>query len=128
MRLEHALVLNRYFHALFNARDLTELKSLLAGQTEGPSPLGQSYLYGALLGRVQDATLRDKLGEYDARVMGYEARLAKARGQFAFKYFQYLGLLYTEIFLEPVDGGTGGVPGRPERFSATAETRRAFTA
>ncbi len=100
MRLEHALVLNRYFHALFDARDLTELKSLLAGQTEGPSPLGQSYLYGALLGRVQDAALRDKLAEYDARVMGYEARLAKARGQFAFKYFQYLGLLYTEIFLD----------------------------
>jgi hypothetical protein len=49
---------------------------------------------------VQDAALRDKLAEYDARVMGYEARLAKARGQFAFKYFQYLGLLYTEICLD----------------------------
>jgi len=32
--------------------------------------------------------------------MSYETRLAKARGQFAFKYFQYLGLLYTEIFLD----------------------------
>lgn len=99
MRLEHALVLNRYFHGLFDARDLTELKQPLNVQ-EGRAADGQSYFYGALLGRVQDAALRDKLAEYDARVMGYEARLAKARGQFAFKYFQYLGLLYTEIFLD----------------------------
>ena len=99
MRLEHALVLNRYFHGLFDARDLTELKQPLNVQ-EGRASDGQSYFYGALLGRVQDAALRDKLAEYDARVMSYEARLAKARGQFAFKYFQYLGALYTEIFLD----------------------------
>lgn len=99
MRLEHALVLNRYVHGLFEARDLAELKQPLNVQ-EGRAADGQSYFYGALLGRVQDATLRDKLAEYDARVMSYEARLAKARGQFAFKYFQYLGLLYTEIFLD----------------------------
>jgi hypothetical protein len=91
--------LNRYFHGLFDARDLTELKQPLNVQ-EGRAADGQSYFYGVLLGRVQDAALRDKLAEYDARVMGYEARLAKARGQFVFKYFQYLGLLYTEIFLD----------------------------
>jgi len=99
MRLEPALVLNRYFHGLFDARDLTELKQPLNVQ-EGRASDGQSYFYGALLGRVQDTVLRDKLAEYDARVMSYEVRLAKARGQFAFKYFQYLGLLYTEIFLD----------------------------
>jgi hypothetical protein len=69
MRLEHALVLNRYFHALLGARDLTELKQPLAVQ-EGRAADGQSYFYGALLGRVQDAALRGKLAEYDARVMG----------------------------------------------------------
>ena len=99
MRLEHALVLNRYFHGLFDARDLTELKQPLNVQ-EGRAGDGQSYFYGVLLGRVQGAALRDRLAEYDARVMSYEARLAKARGQFVFKYFQYLGLLYTEIFLD----------------------------
>lgn len=99
MRLEHALLLNRYFHALFGARDLTELKQPLNMQ-EGRAADGQSYFYGALLGRAQDAALRDKLADYDARVMGYEAQLARARGQFAFKYFQYLGVLYTEIFLD----------------------------
>lgn len=41
-----------------------------------------------------------KLQEYDTRVVGYETRLAKARGGFAFKYFQYLSLLYAEVFLD----------------------------
>ena len=99
MRLEQALILNRYFHALFDARDLSELKQPLNLQ-EGRAADGQSYFYGALLERAQDAALRDRLAEYDARVIAYEARLAKARGQFEFKYFQYLGLLYTEIFLD----------------------------
>lgn len=99
MRLEQSLVLNRYFHSLFGARGLGELKQPLNVQ-EGPAGDGQSYFHGALLGRVRDARLREQLREYDARVMGYEARLVKARGSFAFKYFQYLCLLYTEIFLD----------------------------
>lgn len=70
MRLEHALILNRRFHALFDARDLTELKQPSNVQ-EGPAADGQSYFYGPLLGRAQDAALRNKLAEYDARVMGY---------------------------------------------------------
>ena len=73
MRLEHAQILNRYFHALFDARDLTELKSLLAGQTEGPSPLGQSYLYGRYWGAFRTRCCGTSWREYDARVMGYQA-------------------------------------------------------
>jgi hypothetical protein len=41
MRLEHALVLNRYFHALLDARDLTELKQPMNVQ-EGRAADGQS--------------------------------------------------------------------------------------
>jgi hypothetical protein len=41
MRLEHALVLNRYFHGWFDARDLTELKQPLNVQ-EGRAADGQS--------------------------------------------------------------------------------------
>jgi len=99
MRLEQSLVLGRYFHGLFNARDLAELKQPMNVQ-EGAAGDGQSYFYGALVGRVRDEAVQAKLSEYDARVMNHEARLAKARGRFAFKYFQYLGVLYTEIFLD----------------------------
>jgi hypothetical protein len=99
VRLEQSLVLNRYFHRLFGARGLQDLKQPLNVQ-EGPAGDGQTYFYGALLGRVEDKRLRERLHEYDSRILGYESRLAKARGRFSFKYFQYLCLLYTEIFLD----------------------------
>ena len=99
MRLEQSLVLNRYFHSLFGARGLEELKQPLNVQ-EGSAGDGQSYFYGALLGRVRDERLRAKLKDYDVRVMGYEARLSRSREPLSFKYFQYLALLYTETFLD----------------------------
>ncbi len=99
MRLEQSLVLNRYFHSLFGTRALQQLKQPLNVQ-EGPAGDGQSYFYGALIGRVEDGKLQERLHEYDSRILGYESRLAKARGSFSFKYFQYLCLLYGEIFLD----------------------------
>ncbi len=99
MRLERSLILNRYFLSLFGAKRLEELKQSLNVQ-EGPAGDGQTYFYGALVGRAADLKLRKKLAGYDARIIAYEALLAKARGSFSFKYFQYLSLLYTEIFLD----------------------------
>lgn len=85
MRLEQSLILNRYFHNLFEARGLQDLKQSLNVQ-EGSAGDGQTYFHGALVGRVRDAHLRKKLSEYDARIIGYESRLAKARGSFSFNY------------------------------------------
>jgi hypothetical protein len=102
VRLEQFLVLNRYLNSRLGARSLGDLKSGLQRIQEGRAGDGQSYFYGALVGQVRDADLREKLRDYDSRVMGYEARLAKARGSFSFKYFQYLCLLYAEIYLDRV--------------------------
>jgi hypothetical protein len=114
VRLEQSLVLNRYFHRLFNADGLEALKEPLNVQ-EGSAGDGQSYFYRVLSGRVQDPALEVKLAGYDARVMGYEARLAKARGSFAFKYFQYLAVLYTEVFLDRLTD-------EPQGFTADLNT------
>jgi hypothetical protein len=99
VRLEQSLILNRYFHNLFDARGLPELKQPLNVQ-EGPAGDGHTYFYGALSGRVEDERLEEKLQGYDSRILDYESRLAKARGSFSLKYFQYLSLLYTEIYLD----------------------------
>lgn len=100
MRLEQSLVLNRYFHSLFGARGLEDLKPVLARTQEGPGSDGQSHFFHALAGQKGLRLRADKVREYDARVMAYEARLTQARGRFVFKYFQYLCLLYAEIFLD----------------------------
>src|SRR3990170_4999793 len=100
MRLEQSLVLNRYSHGLLGARGLEDLKPLLARTEEGAAADGQSRFFSVLAGQQGLRLPEDRLGEYDARIVGYEARLARSRGRFAFKYFQYLALLFTEIFLD----------------------------
>jgi hypothetical protein len=72
----------------------------LSGCKDGVAGDGQSHFFHALASQKNLAIPEETLGEYDARVMAYEVRLAKARGGFSFKYFQYLALLYTEIFLD----------------------------
>lgn len=100
-RLEEYLVLNRYLHHLLGAEDFETLKNLLRPLPEGPDGTGQSHFFGRLVTQPDLRIPRDRLEEYDRRVMVYEARLRQARRDFqGFRYFQYLALLYTEIFLD----------------------------
>ena len=100
MRLEQSLVLNRYCHSLFGAGNFVDLAQVLRREEEGPSADGQSRFFHALAGLRGRHIPEERLSKYDRRVMGHEARLARARGSFALKYFQYFSLLYAEIFLD----------------------------
>jgi hypothetical protein len=82
------------------ARGLEDLKQVLVRVEEGPGPDGQSRFFHAIAGLKGLRLPEEKLQEHDARLVGYESRLAKARGGFVFKYFQYLSLLYAEIYLD----------------------------
>jgi hypothetical protein len=105
MKLEHSLVLNRWLHAQLGAREIADLKDDLA-QPEPAAP-GESPFLSALLERrgvrLDEADLR----AYDGRIREYEQRLSEARGGFAWKYFQYLALLYTEVYLDRLTRGPG---------------------
>lgn len=104
MNLERSLVLNRFLHSLFGADRFDDLRRTLRDLEEGPGPDGHSRFFHALAGRTGlDRELARNLADYDLRVMDYEARLAKRRRAEpfrSFKYFQYLALLYTEIYLD----------------------------
>jgi len=100
MRLEHSLILNRYCHHLLGADDLGDLKQALFRVQEGPSGDGQSFFVGNLIGRQGLLVDRAALLRYDANIMAYEHRLSRNRSGFSFKYFQYLALLFTELYLD----------------------------
>lgn len=103
MNLERSLVLNRFLHGLFGAECLEDLRGALKDEEEGPGPDGHSSYFHVLAGRTGLRMDRRRLADYDLRILGYESELAKARRaeRFrTFKYFQYLALLYTEIFLD----------------------------
>jgi len=100
-RLEDYLVLNRYMHHLLGVEDFETLKNLLRPIPEGPDRNGQSHFFGRLATQPDLLVPQDRLGEYDRRVLAYEKQLRRARrGFLGFRYFQYLALLYTEIFLD----------------------------
>lgn len=103
MNLERSLVLNRYIHSLFGVEQFDDLRRGLNDQEEGPGPDGHSRFFHVLGGKVGLRLDRRMLADYDRRILGYEARFAKNRRAEpfrTFKYFQYLALLYSEVFLD----------------------------
>ena len=100
MSLEHHLVRNRWLLSRFGVANFTELKSGIESAPEGPRGDGQSEF----LGHLSNVNLNiewNKLEGYDRRVMDLERELSRARSGFrAFKYFQYLALLFTELWLD----------------------------
>jgi hypothetical protein len=103
MNIDRSLVLNRYFHSLFGAERFEDLRRELKEQEEGARPDGRSGFSYVLSGRRGVTIEVRSLEEYDRRIMEYEAVLAKKRKAEpfkSFKYFQYLTLLYTEVFLD----------------------------
>ncbi len=110
MNLDRSLVLNRFLHGLFGAERFDDLRHALKDQEEGPGPDGHSRFFHVLAGRSGLRIDRGSLTEYDTRILGYEARLAKQRRVEpfrTFKYFQYLALLYTEIYLDRLTADPG---------------------
>lgn len=103
MNLERSLILNRFYHNLLGAERFDDLRRALREQEEGPVPDGHSRFFHVLVGRSGCKLDQQAFAQYDLRIMEYEARLAKSRRSEpfkTFKYFQYLALLYTEIFLD----------------------------
>ena len=100
MSLERNQVRNRWLLYRFGVTSFTELQSGLDSANEGPRGDGHSHF----LGHLETASLRidwNKLEGYDLRVMDLERELARARSGFrAFKYFQFLALLFTEVWLD----------------------------
>lgn len=84
MSLDGHLVLNRWLDSQFGAEDSESSKSVLVAQEEGPSGDGRRLFFRALAGRRGKKLAEEKLREYDARVVDYEARLARARSGLRF--------------------------------------------
>ncbi|MDP9750290.1 DEAD/DEAH box helicase family protein [Thermoanaerobacter pentosaceus] len=95
MKLEKSLVLYKFFINLFDDKDLI---GNLKGRDEGYDTIGRSYFVDSLIGLKPD--WEQKLLEYDQRIKRYAEHIGKRRENFNLKYFQYLAVLFTEIFLE----------------------------
>jgi hypothetical protein len=100
MKFEKHLVLNKYFLGLFGFNDFNELREKLKDTEEGYDSQGRSYFVDVLIGLKPK--WEELLLKYDETIKEYVEKLRQNRRQpnFNLKYFQYLAILFTEIFLD----------------------------
>ena len=101
------LILNRYLLRLFGVRNLEDLKNKLDNENLiGLADDGQSkFLYALLSPLVPNLISEDDLRRYDLNIVRHWQRITKRRNRqsghtLEMKYFQYLSLLFTEIYLD----------------------------
>ncbi len=103
-KLQDALVLFKFVLSLLGCKDLEALsRELKDPALEGLNDEGESLLYHALVQHMHDTYIsREQLYEYDQNIVRHTREINEKRGdeKIQWKYFQYLALLFTEIYLD----------------------------
>lgn len=101
-RLDDYLVLNSFMNSLFGMESFDDFQKLLKNVEEGFEDEGRSYVFLTLYSHSGiDPQLRSKLEEYDGNIKQYvDCINSKRDTPIRLKYFQYLAVLFTEIFLD----------------------------
>lgn len=103
-KLNNSLVLNRYILSLFGANSLETLSEHLKDPVyEGWDENNVSYFHKILVQRLfaTSELTEDILLVYDANIYRYTKEISEKRDEpVKWKYFQYLSLLFTEIYLD----------------------------
>mgnify|MGYP002623899804 CR=1 FL=1 len=102
-RLQEGLVLHKYILSLFGCKDLEKMSEDLKDPTlEGIDDEGVSRLYPILLRHMYNYKISsEKLFEYDQNIVRHTRAINERRTEkIQWKYYQYLALLFTEIYLD----------------------------
>lgn len=103
-KLQEALVLFKYILSLFGCKDLAALSGDLKDPIlEGVDDEGTSRMFYALKRHlyVDVGISEQELSEYDSHIVKYTKEINEYRTEkITWKYYQYLALLFTEIYLD----------------------------
>lgn len=101
-KLDDYLLLNHYMCSLFGFSTLSDFKEQFENVGDGYDENGYSYMYYRLFSFEKlDPRVRNKLADYDNNIRNYLQHINKKRDfKITLKYFQYLAVLFTEIYLD----------------------------
>ena len=102
-RLQEALVLHKYTLSLLGCKDLEALsRDLKDPALEGVDDEGVSRFYYALKQHQYNLHIpQEKLFEYDQNIVRHTNEINEKRPEkIQWKYYQYLALLFTEVYLD----------------------------
>lgn len=104
LQLSKTLVLNRYMLSLFGVTGFEAIAEHLRDtRLEGVNENNESYFYHELKTRMLTGVnlSADQLLEYDQNIISHTQKINEKRElPIQWKYFQYLALLFTEIYLD----------------------------
>jgi len=100
-KLQNYLILNRYLSSLFGFNDMEDFKKELENKPEGVSPHKKIFFTEALQTLKISNELRQNLNVYDENIQEYLLHINKKRDPpVVLKYFQYVAVLLTEVYLD----------------------------
>ncbi len=104
MHIEKYLVLNKYLLSLFGTDDFISLQEKLKDAPVGIDNDGKSYFVNILRSSFEklkkDIISEEILLRYDENIQYYVRKINYQREPVSLKYFQYLAVLFAEIFLD----------------------------
>lgn len=99
--LQQRLLLSRFLCKQLGVEDFKALREKLRDQLEDWDEDGHSHFFHVLKGISESKISRDKLAGYDLRIKAHLERINRFRHpRVQLKYFQYLAVLFTEIYLD----------------------------
>ena len=104
LRFEEYLILFKYFLRVIGIDRLADLgKRLNSHEYEGRNQNGYTYFVEEiiLLTQIKGVAINeDKLRRYDENICRHTDIIGAKRGGVKWKYFQYISLLFTEMYLD----------------------------
>ena len=102
VKLEKRLVLLAWLNSLLGYENNRDLLHDMKEASEGFNPDGQSFIYHRILGRGEKLKIAaPTLEGYDSNIKYLLEAINNHRAEpIALRYFQYLSVLYTEIFMD----------------------------
>lgn len=102
VKLENRLLLMAWLNSLLGYKGNRELLADMKEAQEGFDPYGQSYIRHRLVGRGDKVHIPlPALGAYDENIRTHLAAINARRSELVtLRYFQYLAVLYAEVFLD----------------------------
>ncbi|MEM4638211.1 MAG: DEAD/DEAH box helicase family protein [Candidatus Woesearchaeota archaeon] len=101
MHLDQYIILNKYILSQLGFSSSKDLFNMIKDTKEGFDPTnGLSYFIQTIKDNKGKKIEESKLDEYDGRIKQYYETIKQKRDNFNLKYFQYLAVLFTEIYLD----------------------------
>ena len=100
--IRDTLVLTKYLCSLFGYQTLKKFRNSFKEVPEGYAEDGRSYFLHHIISLGEKVKISpSKLEEYDANIRSYVEKISEHRPEpISLKYFQYLAVLFTEIYLD----------------------------